>query len=144
MRTTYATFTTKRRMRKRGSWQEKDKNISCDDGEVYYTLIKKQKTFSVFLSRVSHSFFRVLSNLQECFYNLIETRTKYFLFLLENSPTKITENEEYLFIILYTTQFTRHNLINQLRNRNIFPVSIEFQKRRLLTNQRAYFLRAIF
>ena len=58
----------------------------------------------------------------------IETRRKYFLFRLENSPRKITENEENLIVlfiiktyILYTTQFIRHNLINQLRNRKHFP-----------------------
>ena len=43
--------------------------------------------------------FRVLPNLHECFYNSIETRRKYFLFLLENSPRKIRENEENLIVL---------------------------------------------
>ena len=63
--------------------------------------------------------FRVLPNPHECFYNLIETRRKCFLFLLENSPRKITKNEENLIVlfiiktyILYTTQCTRHLNLN--------------------------------
>ena len=44
--------------------------------------------------------FRVLPNLHECFYNSMETRRKCFLFLLENSPRKITKNEEN-FIVLF-------------------------------------------
>ena len=63
--------------------------------------------------------FRVLPNLHECFYNSIETRRKCFLFLLENSPRKITNNEENLIVlfiiktyILYTTQYTRHLNLN--------------------------------
>ena len=47
---------------------------------------------------VSTKLFRVLPNFHECFYNSIETRRKYFLFLLENSPRKITENEENLIV----------------------------------------------
>ena len=43
---------------------------------------------------VSTQLFQVLPNFHECFYNSIETQRKYFLFLLENSPRKITENEE--------------------------------------------------
>ena len=43
--------------------------------------------------------FRVLPNFHECFYNSIETWRKYFLFLLENSPRKITENEENLTVL---------------------------------------------
>ena len=43
--------------------------------------------------------FRVLPNLHECFYNSIETRRKCFLFLLENSPRKITKNEENLIVL---------------------------------------------
>ena len=35
----------------------------------------------------------------ECFYNSIETATIYFVFLLENSPRKITENEENLIVL---------------------------------------------
>ena len=49
------------------------------------------------------------------FCNSIETRRKCFLFLLENSPRKITKNKENLIVlfivktyILYTTQYTRH------------------------------------
>ena len=34
-----------------------------------------------------------------CFYNSIETRRKCFLFLLENSPRKITKNEENLIVL---------------------------------------------
>jgi len=71
----------------------------------------------------------------ECVYNSIETRRKCFLFLLENSPRKITKKEEHLialFIIkmyiLYTVQFIHHKLCHHL------CVSIE-----LLTNQRTYF-----
>ena len=63
--------------------------------------------------------FRVLPNLHDCFYNSIETRRKCFLFLLENSPRKITKNKENLialFIIkmqiLYATQCTRHLNLN--------------------------------
>ena len=70
--------------------------------------------------------FQVLQNFHECFYDSIETRRKYFSFLLENSPRKITKNKEHLialFIfkmyILYTTQFTRHKL------RHHFCVSIK-------------------
>ena len=51
----------------------------------------------------------------------IETWRKCFLFLLENSPRKITKNKEHLialFIIkmyiLYTAQFTRHKLRHHL------------------------------
>ena len=47
---------------------------------------------------VSTQLFRVLPNFYECFYNSIETRRKYFLFLLENSQRKITENEENLIV----------------------------------------------
>ena len=43
--------------------------------------------------------FRVLPNLHECFYNLIETWRKCFLFLSENSPRKITKNEENLIVL---------------------------------------------
>ena len=92
--------------------------------------------------RVFPQLFRVLPNLHECFYNSIETRRKCFLFLLENSPRKITKNEENLIVlliiktyILYTTQYTRH------LNLNFFYRVIET---RLLTNQRAYFPWAIF
>ena len=69
--------------------------------------------------RVFPQLFRVLPNLHECFYNSIETRRKCFLFLLENSPRKITKNEENLIVlfiiktyILYTTQYTRHLNLN--------------------------------
>ena len=69
--------------------------------------------------RVLSQLFRVLLNLHECFYNSIETRRKWFLFLLENSPRKITKNEENLIVlfiiktyILYTTQYTRHLNLN--------------------------------
>ena len=69
--------------------------------------------------RVFPQLFRVLPNLHECFYNSTETRRKCFLFLLENSPRKITKNEENLIVlfiiktqILYTTQFTRHLNLN--------------------------------
>ena len=71
--------------------------------------------------RVFPQLFRVLPNFPECFYNSIETRRKRFLFLLENSPRKITKNEEHLialFIIkmkiLYTAEFTRHKLRHHL------------------------------
>ena len=63
--------------------------------------------------------FRVLPNLHECFYNSIETRSKCFLFLLENSSRKIAKNEENLIVlfiietyILYTTQYTLHLNLN--------------------------------
>ena len=63
--------------------------------------------------------FLVLRNPHSCFYNSIETRRKCFLFLLENSPRKITKNEENLIVlfiiktyILYTTQYTRHLNLN--------------------------------
>ena len=69
--------------------------------------------------RVFPQLFRVLPNLHECFYNSIETRRKCFLFLLENSPRKITKNEENLIVlfitktqILYATQCTRHLNLN--------------------------------
>ena len=88
---------------------------------------------------------------QEFFYSSIETQRKCFPFLLENSPRKITENEGNLIVlfiikteILYTSQFTRHNLINQLRNREHFPCFYRVIETRLLTYQRAYFPRAIF
>ena len=71
--------------------------------------------------RVFPQLFRVLPNFHKCFYSSIETRRTCFLFLLENSPRKITENEEHLialFIIkmyiLYTAQFTRHKLRHHL------------------------------
>ena len=38
--------------------------------------------------RVFSQLFRVLPNFHQCFYNSIETRSTYFLFLLENSPEK--------------------------------------------------------
>ena len=86
--------------------------------------------------------FRVLPNLHVYFYNSIETRRKYFLFLLENSSRKITENEEN-FIVLFVDSlrhaiFTSY-LINQLRNRKHFPCFYRVIEKRLLTNQRAYF-----
>ena len=63
-------------------------------------------------------------NFYECFYDLIETRRKYFSFLLENSPRKIMKNKEHLialFIIkmyvLYTTQFT-HQIMGGYQNIN--------------------------
>ena len=49
--------------------------------------------------RVFPQLFRVLPNLHECFYNSMETRRKCFLFLLENSPRKITKNEENLIVL---------------------------------------------
>ena len=49
--------------------------------------------------RVFPQLSRVVPNLHECFYNLIETRKKCFLFLLENSPRKITKNEENLIVL---------------------------------------------
>ena len=57
---------------------------------------------------------RVLPNLHECFYNSIETQRKCFPFLLENSPRKITKNEENLivlfiiktYILLHHTMYT--------------------------------------
>ena len=49
--------------------------------------------------RVFSQLFRVLPNLHECFYNSIETRRKCFLFLLENSPRKITKNKENLIVL---------------------------------------------
>ena len=69
--------------------------------------------------RVFPQLFRVLPNLHECFYNSTETRRKCFLFLLENSPRKITKNEENLIVlfiiktyILHITQYTRHLNLN--------------------------------
>ena len=69
--------------------------------------------------RVFRQLFRVLPNLHECFCNSIETRRKCFLFLLENSPRKITKNEENLIVlfiiktyILYATQCTHHLNLN--------------------------------
>ena len=49
--------------------------------------------------RVFPQLFRVLPNLHECFYNSIETPRKCSLFLLENSPRKITKNEENLIVL---------------------------------------------
>ena len=49
--------------------------------------------------RVFRQLFRVLPNLHQCFYHSIETRRKYFLLLLENSPRKIKENEENLIVL---------------------------------------------
>ena len=76
--------------------------------------------------RVFPQLFRVLPNLHECFYNSIETRRKCFLFLLENSPRKITKNKENLIVlfiikmqILYTMQCTRHLNLNFF----VFPSS---------------------
>ena len=51
--------------------------------------------------RVFPQLFRVLPNLHECFYNLIETRRKCFLFLLENRPRKITKNKENLIVLFF-------------------------------------------
>ena len=71
--------------------------------------------------RVFPQLFRVLPNLHECFYNSIETWRKCFLFLLENSPRKVTKNEENLIVvfiikmyILDTTQCTCHLDLNFL------------------------------
>ena len=71
--------------------------------------------------RVFPQLFRVLPNLHECFYNLVETQRKCFLFLLENSPRKITKNEKNLIVlfiiktyILYTIQCTCHLNLNFL------------------------------
>ena len=69
--------------------------------------------------RVFPQIFRVLPNFHECFYTWIETRRRCFLFLLENSPRKITKNKENLIVlfiiktyILYTTRYTRHLNLN--------------------------------
>ena len=51
--------------------------------------------------RVFPQLFRVFLNFHECFYNSIETRRKCFLFLLQNSPRKITENEEHLIALFF-------------------------------------------
>ena len=66
-------------------------------------------------------FFQVLHNFQESFYKSIETQRKCFLFLLENSPRKITKNKEHLialFIIkmyvVYPVQFACHKLLHHL------------------------------
>ena len=82
--------------------------------------------------------FRVLPNLHECFYNSIDTRRKCFLFLLENSPRKITKNEENLIVlfiiktyILYTTQYTRQLNLNFF----VFLSSYRVIETRLLTNR---------
>ena len=97
-------------------------------------------------------FFWVLPNLHDCLYNSIETRKKYFLFLLENSPRKMTEKEENLIVLLIIktstpsnfTQFTCHNLINQLRNKKQFLCFYRVIETRLLTNQHTCFPWAIF
>ena len=109
----------------------------------------RKRGFSAFLSSQKHEgrFGRKRNAVGtraagECFHSFFEfsqtftsvsiTRQKHeeniFYFFLENSPRKITENEEnliFLFIIktqiLYTTQFTRHNLTNQVRNRKHLP-----------------------
>ena len=49
--------------------------------------------------RVFPQLFRVLANLHECFNNSMETRRKCCLFLLENSPRKITKKEENLIVL---------------------------------------------
>ena len=46
------------------------------------------------------------------FYNSIETRIKCFLFLLENSPRKIMENEENLSFIYQQNVDSLHHAIN--------------------------------
>ena len=51
--------------------------------------------------RVFPQLFRVLPNLHKCFYNSIETRRKCFLFLLENSPRKITKKRRKLDSFIY-------------------------------------------
>ena len=51
--------------------------------------------------RVFPQLFRVLPNLHECFYNSIETRRKFFLFLLENSARKITKKRRKLDSFIY-------------------------------------------
>ena len=55
-------------------------------------------------------------NFYECFYDSIETRRKYFSFLLENSPRKIMKNKEHLialFIIKMYILYTRNlHIIN--------------------------------
>ena len=53
--------------------------------------------------RVFPQLFRVLPNFHECFYNSIETRSTYFLFLLENTATR---KRSYLPII-YAAPSTR-------------------------------------
>ena len=75
-----------------------------------------------------HSFF---PNFHECFYNSIETRRKCFLFPLENSPRKITKNEENLIVlfiikteILYTTQFTRHKPDQPINSTHVNAVTL--------------------
>jgi len=88
--------------------------------------------------------FRDLPNLDECFYNSIETRRKYFLFLLENSPRKITGNEENLIVLLSSKRrfSTSRNLdvITWSTNeeiQNIFRVSIELSPCKAWLSQRS-------
>ena len=83
--------------------------------------------------RVFPRLFRVLPNLHECFYNSIETRRKCFLLLLENSPRKITKNEENLIVlfiiktyILYTTQYTRHLNLNFFVFLSSFSINLQW------------------
>ena len=56
--------------------------------------------------RVFPQLFQVLPNLHECFYNSIETSRIYFLFVLENSPRKITENEENFIVLSSKHRFS--------------------------------------
>ena len=53
-------------------------------------------------------------NLHECFYNSIETRRKCFLFILENSPRKITKNEENL-IVLFIVDSLHHAMYTSFK-----------------------------
>ena len=89
--------------------------------------------------------FRVLPNLHEGFYNSIETLRKCFLFLLENSPRKITKNEENLVVlfiikalILYATQCTRHLNLNLFLSPSSYRNTIINQSARVFSL--SYFL----
>ena len=84
--------------------------------------------------RVFPQLFRVLPNFHECFFNLIETRRTCFLFLLENTATKKAKQ---------LVNFDYQN-VNSLCSRHQCVLVLCFYRvieTRLLTNQRAYFLR---
>ena len=85
--------------------------------------------------------FWVLPNFHECFYNSIETRKTFFLFLLENTTTKKRKTACLLRSSKCKFSLLTPSLRQQLELVLCFHQVIETG---FLTNQRAYFCRTVF
>ena len=87
------------------------------------------------------SVFRVLPNFPECFYNLIETRSPRFLFLLENTATR----KRKIICQLWLSKCKFSLLAPSLRQQRALVLCLHrVTQTRFLTNQRACFLTTVF